>query len=104
MNRYADPSMNRLADSLGATGVLSDGYRKNIEGWALAAIGEGYHRGVATGEQRAAKALLSKVAALRQNATDPARNTYTVVIGQLYQLELIDAAEWRAALDLPRLR
>lgn len=55
---YADPSMNKLAESLAATNVLSDKYRRFIESWALQAISEGYERGLAEGRKRGDKAAL----------------------------------------------
>jgi hypothetical protein len=46
---------------------------------------------------------VEQIADMRSRAGDAARDCYTVVLGRLRALELIDEPTWREALDRPRV-
>lgn len=45
---------------------------------------------------------VDRIAELRRGAAAPQRQAYTVALGQLNALGLIDDATWREAIDRPR--
>jgi hypothetical protein len=49
-------------------------------------------------------AYVERLADLRSRVADPQRDTYTVALGQLHAVGLIDEATWREALDRPRVQ
>jgi hypothetical protein len=44
-DQYAYEGLNRLDETLNATGVLSDEYRRVVFGWTLKAVTEAYEAG-----------------------------------------------------------
>ena len=49
---YKYDSLNRIQDSLNATGVLSEDYKRFIMGWAFSVASEAYAQGVKDEKER----------------------------------------------------
>jgi hypothetical protein len=62
--------------------------------------------GIMTGESptlpQQVEAFARRIGAMRQRAGDKQRDTYTVVLGQMAQCDLIENRLWRELVNLPR--
>lgn len=56
-------ALNRINDSLNATNVVSDDYKKFIMGWALHACSQAWEAGIAQAKGQVGKDTLAPVAA-----------------------------------------